>query len=86
MDVAVPSATTITSENQDAAENWAKFDSIEKGEKDSNKNTDGWADFSSFDKMSDSNEQRSSSPVSMETETSRPSAYGNYLLFYVVLL
>jgi len=76
--VSAPQTDTAMDVTPSSGENvaWAKFDETGKEEKTGNgKNPDGWADFSSFDRMGDANEQRSSSPLSMDTDTARPAAY-----------
>lgn len=60
-----------TGQQSATADNWAHFDSAAAGGK------EGWADFTSLDKMGgdDASKQRSSSPLAMEVDSARPTSY-----------
>lgn len=65
-----------TGQQSAIADNWAHFDSAAAADKAAG-GKEGWADFTSLDKMGgdDASKQRSSSPLAMEVDPARPTSY-----------
>lgn len=66
-----------TGQQSAAADNWAHFDSVAAAADKAAGGKEGWADFTSLDKMGgdDASKQRSSSPLAMEVDPARPTSY-----------